>query len=44
VRLADDAGDRSGDSADEKRGDVRLLPGREVVAKDDRDLRLELQR
>jgi hypothetical protein len=39
---ADDAGNGSGDPADEKRGHVRLLPRYEVVAQDDNDLRVEL--
>jgi hypothetical protein len=42
VRLTDDAGDGSGDPADEERRDVRLLPCDEVVPKNDGDLRVEL--
>jgi hypothetical protein len=42
VRLTDDAGDGSGDPADEKCGHVRLLPHGQIVAEDDRHLRREL--
>jgi hypothetical protein len=41
VGLADDLGDRRGDAADKKRGDVHLLPGDKVLADDDGDLRVE---
>jgi hypothetical protein len=42
VRLPHDAGDSGRDAADEERRYIRLLPAGEVVAQNDRDLRLEL--
>jgi predicted dithiol-disulfide oxidoreductase (DUF899 family) len=42
VRFADDRRNGCGDTADEKSRHIRLLPHGEVVAQDDRDLRVKL--